>query len=290
MAGRLSEKEHDIVATLLCEGVGLRTIERSFGMHITSVLDIMTKMGEACIQWEDTAVRKIQAEVVVMDELWSFVGGKEHTRKEKELPPESDFGDRWLYVAMDHRSKLVIAWEVGRREKATTLRFIEKLHRRLSRVVDRPILVSDGYTGYPPAVRKVFGNKVRFGQVVKKYDSKGNYDGCEPRMIIGDPPDKYIDTNIIEGLNTRLRAHCRRLNRYTVGFSKNTQNHRKAIASVMAYYNFVAGELSDLKLTPAQSAMVSANKLTIRNMRAVCRNFGASGHGQWHGGTQADFV
>jgi IS1 family transposase len=62
----------------------------------------------------------------------------------------------WDHVAIDPKSKLVVALEVGRRTEEQTRRLVQEAKERLAPGW-LPTLFSDAYEAYPPAILEAFG-------------------------------------------------------------------------------------------------------------------------------------
>ena len=89
------------------------------------------------------------------DEKWSFVAKKEKNRR----PTDIDCGDCWDHVALDPEHRLVVSLLVGRRCPEMTELLVEDFHRRTEgRLMD--LMTSDEYAAYPPAILKVYGERV----------------------------------------------------------------------------------------------------------------------------------
>src|SRR5207245_7234231 len=106
---------------------------------------------------------------------------------------------------------------------------------------------TDGWTAYPDAVERVFGNAVDFGEMVKVYaaasDGEQRYSPAEvvDAVIIprnGMPDYERICTSHVERQNLTMRIQIRRLTRLTNAFSKKWANLRASLALHFAFYNF----------------------------------------------------
>ena len=86
---------------------------------------------------------------VQCDEIWGFVGKKESRR----VYGDKDFhyiGDAWTFIAIERNSKLVLAFEVGKRNTESARRFMRKLAEATSD--QRFQLTTDGFQPYNYAV------------------------------------------------------------------------------------------------------------------------------------------
>jgi insertion element IS1 protein InsB len=135
-------------------------------------------------------IRRLEAEA---DELWSCVG------KQANQP--------WLWLAMDAKTRQVIAFHVGDRSRETA----KELWAKMPLVYREPARChTDQYEAYPgvmpPAQHKAMTKKAR-------------------------------KTNHVERLNNTLRPRGSRLVRDTLSFSKKLANHIGAIKYFICHYN-----------------------------------------------------
>jgi insertion element IS1 protein InsB len=135
-------------------------------------------------------IRRLEVEA---DELWSFVGKKANKQ--------------WLWIAMDAKTRQVIAFHVGDRSRETAKELWAKMplvYREQARCH------TDQYDAYPgvmpPAQHKAMTKKAR-------------------------------KTNHVERLNNTLRQRVSRLVRETLSFSKKLANHIGAIKYFICHYN-----------------------------------------------------
>ncbi len=60
-----------------------------------------------------------------------------------------EIGSQYIFVAMDAKTKLIPAFEVGKRTPQTAYSFMAELRRRLA---GRPTIVTDAFPPYADAV------------------------------------------------------------------------------------------------------------------------------------------
>jgi IS1 family transposase len=210
----------------------------------------------------DTAMRELPCRHVQCDEIWTFVGKKARHVRQGDSP---DFGDQWIFVALDADTKLVPVFLVGKRSSENTQAFIRNLH---SRTAQRFQLTTDAYIFYRKAVEESFGADIDFAQLTKlfgDYGQVGNerYSPSPISEVIsnvrqGYPDPEHISTSYVERQNLTMRMHLRRLTRLTNAFSKKLTNLKAAIALHFAHYNFVRVH-SSLRMTPAMAAGISSS-------------------------------
>ena len=253
----------------LIEGCSVRSTERLTGFHRDTILRLLVVAGGRCQRFLDTRVRNLTCRRIQCDELWTFVQKKQR-RLRKDDPAE--FGDQWIFVALDADTKLVASYVVGKRMATTTQRLIGDLAKRLSHRVQ---LTTDGFRFYVNAVEDHFGSQVDFAQCVKLYGEYGQHgdEKYSPSPILevickiwqGDPDPDHISTSFIERQNLTLRMQMRRLTRLTNGFSKKAANLRAAVAVHFAYYNYCRVHTT-LRCTPAMEAGLTDHIWTIAEL------------------------
>ena len=214
------------------------------------------------VTWSHSNLGRIQ-----VDELWGFVKKKQRFVRADE--DESRVGDVWTFVAIDAESKLVPAFRLGKRDRATAWAFMKDV---ASRVEGRVQISADSLPAYIDAVTVAFGGRADFGQIVKSYEAEsigpGRYSppnvvSVARRVVRGNPNPEHISTSYIERLNLTTRMQVRRLTRLTNAFSKKPENLRAAIALHFAHYNFVRRHRTlttarkGLHTTPAMAAGVT---------------------------------
>ena len=136
-----------------------------------------------------TQVKKLQVFGIQADELWSFVQHKERKR--------------WIWVAYDPVSRLVVAHHIGGRGEKAARKFWKKIPSQLQTCN----FETDDWKAYrkiiPPSQHKV-GKDLTF---------------------------------YIEGFNATIRARVSRLVRKSLSFSKTDQWHNLAIAWFFWQFN-----------------------------------------------------
>ena len=206
-------------------------------------------------------MRNIVVNDIQADEVWSYVGCKEKTRRRKGYS-EYVCGDAFAWTAIERETKLIVAWHLGRRSPQDCYEFVKKLNR-VSRFSFQ--LTTDGYAAYPEKIVGVFRNTIDYAQLVKVYGNPPTDErqytpaqivDCYSTVVIGNPVPERVCTSHIERSNKTLRMSLRRFTRLTDGHSKKWENHEAAIALFIAYYNFCRVH-STIKQTPAM-----ANELT----------------------------
>ena len=248
---------------LLIEGTSIRSAERITGLHRDTIIRLLVVAGERCIQLLDRKMRNLHCDYIQSDEIWTFVAKK--ARHIKDGDP-AEFGDAWVFVAMDEETKLIPSFAVGKRTRDTTYDFLNDLRKRLAHT-ERFQLTTDGFHFYERCVENVFAGQADYAQVVKLYGDYGQHDAAgrySPSPIVeviskvrdGRPDPAHISTSHVERQNLTMRMAIRRFTRLTNAYSKKLDNLKAACALHFAYYNFCRVHQT-LRVTPAMEAGVS---------------------------------
>jgi len=217
-------------------------------------------------------MRNLHCKRVQCDEIWTFVAKKaRHVRKDDP----SEFGDQWIYVALDADSKLIPAFYVGKRSSMNTQLFIRDLHARMAKRVQ---LTTDAFIFYRKAVEESFGADVDFAQLTKLYGDYGQFGNerySPPRIteVIskvrqGNPDPAHVSTSFVERSNLTMRMQLRRLTRLTNAYSKKLSHLKAAITLHFAYYN-MARVHSSLRVTPAMEAGLTDHVWSLAELLKV---------------------
>jgi transposase-like protein len=86
-------------------GMGFRAIERVKGVHHTTIIHWVKQLGQ---QLPDAPLVEEIPQVSELDELETFIGSKKHKI--------------WVWTAVNHFEKGILAWALGDRSRVLTLR------------------------------------------------------------------------------------------------------------------------------------------------------------------------
>jgi IS1 family transposase len=264
---RLSTEKRAMILHALVEGNSINATARMCGCSKITVLRLLADAGTFCAEYHDEHVRNLQCERVQMDEIWSFVGCKDKTKKQGA----GGHGSIWTWVAIDADTKLVASYLIAERSQEAALDFVSDLRDRID---SRIQLTSDGFSAYREAVADVFGGCVDYAMLIKEYGWDGSMEtrysppaciGAKKVARCGMPDEKHVSTSLIERQNLTLRMGSRRFTRLTNAFSKKVENHAHAIALHYFYYNFCRKHQT-IKTTPAVAMGVADRALTILDL------------------------
>lgn len=258
------------VLKLLVEGMSIRSIERVTEVNRDTVLRLLVFAGERCAHLLDEKMRNLKCKLIQCDEIWTFCF-KKQKRVRQDDPAE--FGDQWIFCAIDAETKLIPCYAVGKRTKATTETLIGDLSERLA---NRVQITTDGFRFYVNAIENSFGSDVDFAQLVKLYGDYGQHDSAtkySPSQILeviskimqGNPDESKISTSYIERQNLTIRMMMRRFTRLTNAFSKKAENLKAAVALHFAFYNFCRVHQT-LRVTPCMEHGITDHVWTIAEL------------------------
>ena len=153
----------EIMGALLCEGMGIRPVERVANVHRDTVMRLGRDVGEGYARLHDKLFINLTPARVELDEAWSFVHTKQGRLDEGD---PRDYGDQYSFIALDADSKAILAYHVGKRTKANTIGFALDL---ASRLLTEPQITSDGFDSYKDAIHAAFGPDADYAMLIKEY-------------------------------------------------------------------------------------------------------------------------
>lgn len=260
------EKQCRVIAAIT-EGCSLRATSRLVDVDKGTVIALQLKVGEACVRLHDATMRDLNVGVLELDEAWSFIA-KKQKRVKTEDP--SEFGDAYVWIALDATNKAIVSYVVGKRTAENAQGLAADLR---ARILNRPQITTDGLTAYIDAIDRAFGIDVDYAMLQKQYAavpgndaahrySPGPIIGVEKQVITGNPNPERISTSFVERQNLTLRMGIRRMTRLTNAYSKRFRNHAAAIALHVAHYNLCRVH-ETLRITPAMAIGVTDHVWTI---------------------------
>jgi IS1 family transposase len=262
------------ILTLLCEGMSMRSIERTVGCSINTIDKLLQDAGEAALEYHDKHVRGVKATRIQCDEIWAFCYAKQKNVAEAKRQ-DLAYGDVWTWTAIDGPTKLLISYLVGGRDSEYAMGLMDDLRGRLA---NRVQLTTDGHKAYLNAVEEAFGDDIDYAMLIKLYGAapeamKGRYSpaeciGARKEPITGKPDPKHVSTSYVERQNLTMRMSMRRFTRLTNGFSKKVQNHAHMVALYTLWYNFVRIHKT-LRMSPAMAAGIETRLWSMEDVVAV---------------------
>jgi len=260
---------------MMVEGVSIRAISRMTSASKNTIVKLLADAGEACLDYQDRALRNLPSKRIQADEIWSFVYSKQ-----KNVPQEKrgqfGYGDVWTWTALDADNKLILCWHVGTRDADAAYAFMMDV---ASRLANRVQLTTDGHAAYLSAVDAAFsrGPGVDYAQLIKIYgaspEAQRRYSppiclGAQKSEIRGTPDPEHISTSYVERQNLSMRMGMRRFTRLTNAFSKKLENHMHALSIYFMHYNFVRIHQT-LRVTPAMETGVTDRLWSLEDIVGI---------------------
>jgi IS1 family transposase len=258
----------------LIEGCSIRSTERLTGLNRNTIMRLLIVAGQRTADRMETLMYGLRPKHLQCDEIWTFCQKKQRQVRKGDSP---EFGDQWIFVALDADTKLVPHFEIGKRTKETTIEFLTGLQQCLSK--KRFQITTDGYHFYR-SIQGIFAGQADFAQLVKLFGDYGQHDNADARysppriteviskIIDGRPDPDHISTSHVERQNLTMRMGIRRLTRLTNAFSKKLANLKAAIALHFAYYNFCRVHQT-LRVTPAMQAGLTDHIWELKELLAA---------------------
>jgi IS1 family transposase len=265
------------ILTLLCEGMSMRSIERTVGCSINTIDKLLQDAGTAALEYHDNHVRGVKASRIQCDEVWSFVHAKQKNAPTSKRAGDPTIGDCWTWTALDADSKLLVSYMVGGRDAEFALMLMDDLRGRLA---NRVQLTTDGHRAYLQAVEEAFGADVDYGMLVKLYGAETGGQGHERKYspsecvgarkdrVTGSPDPKHVSTSYVERANLTMRMSMRRFTRLTNAFSKKLVNHAHMVALYALWYNFVRMHKTP-RMSPAMAAGIETRLWSMEDVVAL---------------------
>ncbi|HEY6207080.1 MAG TPA: hypothetical protein VIW21_13030 [Chthoniobacterales bacterium] len=192
-------------------------------------------------------------------------------RKPKAVyePRDKQRGDFWLWACIDPDTKLVLSHKVGKRDHWTGQTFVEDVRQRVKGPVQ---IATDNHRPYAFHIRAAFGYEgYSYGQETKIFGEPQMLDGALARLgknegvrkmksakreaVVGSPDLGSLTTSHVERLFLSVRQELKRFQRKGLGYSKDLETHKAAVALFLGVYNFVRKHKT-LGVTPAVAAGV----------------------------------
>jgi hypothetical protein len=274
----LSTAKRAEVVSHLTDCGSVRATSRQTGVHKTTILSLILKLGEGCQRLHNRLVRGLHVGRVECDEMHAFIHTREKNLKPGALP---EHGETWLYLAIASTSKLIISYRCAEtRGEQDADPFIRDLRGRLATI---PLLNTDGLSSYEVPVSRWFGihggpgGGVDYAQLVKNFSGKRgkkDYDRYAPakgkalttkRPVFGSPDLETCSTSFVERTNLSVRNHLKRFARRGTGFSKSMRHHAAMVAIFVAWFNFCRVH-ETLRCTPAMETGLASHVWSVEEL------------------------
>ena len=221
-----------MVLRMMLEGCSIRTIHRLTEVDRDTIGALLLLAGERCERFWRAKMRNIPTSDVQCDELWAFIGCKERYRQ--VMKRDEELGDSYTFVAIDRDTKLILTYQIGKRDSSNTRIFASKLRDATG---DDFQITTDGFAPSSHAIPAALCDKqIRFAQLIKVFGkqqpreearySPAAITGVIKKIIWDNPAEDRICTSHVERWNRSLRMGLRRFTRLTDAHSKLPRYHR----------------------------------------------------------------
>jgi len=286
---RLSKEKQTLILMALCEGAPIRAATRMFKVGKDTIHRLICEVGEAFADYMDKEFRDLSCQRIEMDEQWQYVGihaGRMPKPKNLWEKRDKTRGDFWLWACIDADTKLVLSHKIGKRDYSTGDRFVEDVSKRVRGPVQ---IATDNLPAYPFHIRTHFGYEgFSYGTETKVFGEPQLLDGtlarlgknegvrkmvtAERKAVIGSPDLDRLTTSHIERAFLSVRQELKRFQRRGLGYSKNLETHKLAVALHFGVYNFVRKHKT-LGTTPAVAAGVELEPWSLERVVEMTENY-----------------
>ena len=203
-----------------------------------------------------------------MDELRTFV-----EKRDQQL---------WVLAAIEVWSRLWPSTIVGSRCYRNTRALVSDVAGR-GLLVERPLITTDGFKYYAPAIHRVFGSSCVHGEVIKKV-RRNRVVRVSSRLVLGSEwmleealerseDSSKLNTAFIERLNLTIRMGSAYLARRSPCHARSRERLTQHLELLRCHYNFIRPH-SSLRFgsetrTPAMQAGLARRKLRFRDVFGV---------------------
>lgn len=279
---RLSKEKQTLVLMALCEGMPIRAVARMYKVGKNTIHRVICETGEAFADYMDKELRDLPCLRIEMDEQWQYVG----CHAGRMLKKEAGRGDFWLWACIDADTKLVFSHRVGKRDWITGHLFVGDVRQRVSGPVQ---IATDNLPAYPFHIRQHFGYEgYSYGTETKVFGEPHLPDGtlsrlghnegvrkmvtAERKEVVGSPDLETLTTSHIERAFLTVRQELKRFQRKGLGYSKDLDTHKLAVALHFGVYNFVRHHHT-LGTTPAVAAGLEESAWTLERVVEMTEAF-----------------
>src|SRR6266849_2000255 len=145
----------------LAEGLGIRGTARVFEVDPNTVLHWLVEAAEQLRAFSQHVLHDVRVQQVQLDELFALLSAvKDGEVSKAEALERLERSPRWVWVAMDPESKLLLALDVGNRTLALAQRLVHQVAQVLAPDC-APLFLTDGFREYMTALLTHYGHWVQ---------------------------------------------------------------------------------------------------------------------------------
>jgi len=258
----------------LAEGLGIRGTARVFEVDPNTVLQWLVEAAEQLRAFSQHFLHDVRVQQVQLDEVFALLSAvKDGAVSAAEAIARLERSPRWVWVAMDPESKLLLAIDIGGRTLAMAQRFVHHVAQVLSPDC-APLFLTDGFREYLTALLTHYGYWVQpprrlgkgpmpkprwmplpqllYAQAIKIVRRR-RLVRVSHRVVFGTlaavnavlaPHGWQINTAFVERINLTLRQHVAAVGRRVSTLCKGEDGLRQQVAGFHCYYNFCLSHAS----------------------------------------------
>ena len=261
-------RRFDRVAALSVEGVNKSAIARLEGLSWNTVARWLELAAAIARRFNTKHLRGHELVELQLDEMNTFL----QSRKQQT----------WVFASIDVWSRLWPATLVGSRTYRNTRRFVREI-ADVRRGGGCPLITTDGFKFYAPAIRHVFGLECVLAQVIKKI-RRNRVVRVGTKLIVGSEwrlanalaeseDSTKLNTSFIERLNLTIRQGSAYLRRRSPCHARKKRTLDDHLELFRAFYNFVrphgALRFGKVTRTPAMQAGLAKTQFSFRDIFAA---------------------
>lgn len=252
----------------LAEGLGIRAVARVFEVDPTTVLAWLVAAADHLKTFSHSVLHDVRVTQVQLDELYALLRAvKDGDVSEAAALTRLSRSPRWVWVAIDPVTKLLLALDVGNRTLAMAQRLVHQVVQVLAPGCV-PLFLTDGFKEYATALLAHYGQWVQparrqavgplpqprwmplpqllYAQVIKTVRRR-RLVRVTHRVVFGAlaaieqvlaTQGWQINTAFIERVNLTLRQHVAAVGRRVLTLCKGEDGLRQQLVLYQAYYNF----------------------------------------------------
>jgi transposase-like protein len=274
---KTDEAQVEMVLWFLAEGVDSSVMVRYTGHAEATIARWLARAGDHSQRWHDQRLRGLVVALVQMDELYVRI--------------RTVLQGRWLWVAIDPLSKVILSVHLGRRRAEDAYALVHDTHARLAPSCV-PAFTTDGLKAYfyaltahfghwfrPPGARKdhwQVDEQLLYGQLVKRREHR-TVTFTWMRMLWGKRHDltavlrahglsPCIQTAFIERVNLTIRQGIALLTRKTWSLPQSEVSLLRHVQWWRLYYHWVRPHQSLQRQTPAMVLGLADHVWTVAEL------------------------
>lgn len=263
---RRSKKDFDSAARLQGEGVTKAGVARFLQVSPSTVARWLERAAKHARAFHESHAKLDYPVEFQLDELRCNGVGEAR--------------NAWAYSGIEVWSRFWVALQVGNRTLRSTFLFVRQLRSVLAPRILPPIVTSDAFKYYEPAMRRTFGEHFVYVQVKNRYAKQGVVCSTS-KQVLGSPlayeyawarseDSKVPNTAYIERVNLIKRTRCSMLHRRAAHPGRKPSKIEQALELVRLAHNFVhrhsSLRLGKEKRTPAMQVGIFNRPLTFREI------------------------